>query len=216
MNWYKIAKSETLEKEFIETLSDGVKVYLVNGGYVRDKLSTDFIGGGNWMAYPKFMPKNEVWVERRDTDQHDMRGILDHEIVEYRLMRDEGLSYEKAHEKANLHEKKERAKDQDVENVASKIEKSASGQYEEDGILIDQVINAATAKNVHRVNNLVASYRSCVELANMGKRDPRILPIFEQGMRMFLATGNIHQAKDFVDEERKKVEKDDMVPYGKI
>jgi len=82
--------------------------------------------------------------------------------------------------------------------------------------LTSQVINAATAKNVHRVNNLVASYRSCVELANMGKRDPRILPIFEQGMRMFLATGNIHQAKDFVDEERKKVEKDDMVPYGKI
>jgi len=103
--WYKIAK-EKLEKEYVGTTDkDKVKVYLVNGGYIRDNKDVDFVWGGHNLVYD-FIPKNEIWIERHDTDKHDMDAIIEHEIVEYLQMKYKHEGYEDAHSDALKEEKK--------------------------------------------------------------------------------------------------------------
>jgi hypothetical protein len=59
----------------------------------------DFIGGGHDLRY-KFIPNNQIWIEKNITN-NELPKILVHEITERNLM-SRGLSYEKAHEHANL------------------------------------------------------------------------------------------------------------------
>ena len=105
MSWYS-KNRETLGKTYVGAIDDGrVKLFLVNGGYIRDNLTVDFVWGGHGYAYD-FIPNNEIWVERHDTDEHDLIGILAHEIFEFMQMRDKGLKYEKAHALASKFEAK--------------------------------------------------------------------------------------------------------------
>jgi len=43
------------------------------------------------------VPKNQIWIEK-DLHRQEMPFIVCHEYLELRLMRDEGLDYDKAHE----------------------------------------------------------------------------------------------------------------------
>ena len=96
MSWFTKA-SHSLDKQFIGTVNNGkIRIFLVNGGFVRDQLDTDFVWGGHSLAY-KFIPDGEIWLERHDSDEHDLVSILAHELDEYIEMKYNHKSYEDAH-----------------------------------------------------------------------------------------------------------------------
>lgn len=78
----------------------GLSVYLVSGEKVRDDLDIDFTMGGNAGRY-SYVPMNEIWID-------DAMHVLDrtatalHEVVERDLMLHRGMSYDRAHDAANL------------------------------------------------------------------------------------------------------------------
>ena len=90
-----------MPKTLYDTLPDGVKVYVVDGGAVRKK-DQAFLVGGHGLIY-KCIPEKEIWLE----DTSDKYYIMVHEAVEYYLMRD-GMGYKEAHKRANAVESRAR------------------------------------------------------------------------------------------------------------
>jgi len=105
-----LSKEKTLHKRLIED-KDGIKIYAVNGDYVRDKDPgldfPQFVEGGShyptsYPGYKKYIPEDEIWID----DVHllkpnDLQAIILHELVERNLMKNHGVSYDDAHEIAN-------------------------------------------------------------------------------------------------------------------
>jgi|GEM_PF-709722 len=73
-----------------------VKVYIVDGNLVRSYYKTDYTEGGHGYVYP-WVPKPEIWIEN-GVDHREVPFIVSHEYLERRLMRDEGIDYDTAHE----------------------------------------------------------------------------------------------------------------------
>jgi hypothetical protein len=73
-----------------------VEVWLVDGNLVRSHYKTDYTEGGHGHVYP-WVPKQQIWVED-GVDRREVPFIVCHEYLERRLMRDEGLDYDSAHE----------------------------------------------------------------------------------------------------------------------
>jgi hypothetical protein len=94
-----------MRKRFIDTFR-GLKVYLVDGLFVRNHINVDFTMGGTVQRW-KFIPDGEIWIDEclHDLDQ---KATIRHEAKEYYEMRDKGLTYNKAHEKANVVEREYR------------------------------------------------------------------------------------------------------------
>ena len=80
----------------------GFTVWLVNGKLVRDHYYVDFTQGGNGFVYD-WAPKNEIWIDNALVPEEYMPTTI-HELTEAVWMRDRGLSYEQAHEHANVAE----------------------------------------------------------------------------------------------------------------
>lgn len=94
-------------KKLLYTTEDGIKVFEVDDDYVKVNLYEDFTEGGNWEAYPEFVPEGEVWVASDKTPQNQ-EDIITHELTEVRLMQDKGMTYDKAHVIANRTEMNKR------------------------------------------------------------------------------------------------------------
>ncbi len=93
----KVPKEVYVEKYF--TIPDSkfpVQVFRVEGNVVRSLYKTDYTEGGHGYVYP-WVPRHEIWVEI-DLDAAEVPFIVSHEYLELRLMRDEKLEYDKAHE----------------------------------------------------------------------------------------------------------------------
>jgi hypothetical protein len=73
-----------------------VAVWLVDGNLVRSYYKTDYTEGGHGYVYP-WVPRPQIWVED-GVDRREVPFIVSHEYLERRLMRDEGLDYDTAHE----------------------------------------------------------------------------------------------------------------------
>ena len=73
-----------------------VEVWLVDGNLVRSHYKTDYTEGGHGHVYP-WVPRREIWVED-GVGRREVPFIVCHEYLERRLMRDEGLDYDTAHE----------------------------------------------------------------------------------------------------------------------
>jgi hypothetical protein len=73
-----------------------VEVWLVDGSMVRSLYKTDYTEGGHGFVY-RWVPKQQIWVEK-DLDRWELPFIVCHEYLELRLMRDEGIDYDTAHE----------------------------------------------------------------------------------------------------------------------
>ena len=71
-------------------------VWLIDGNLVRSLYKTDYTEGGHGYVY-RWVPKGEIWIEH-DLEPGEMPYIVAHEYMELRLMRDEGLEYDPAHE----------------------------------------------------------------------------------------------------------------------
>ena len=99
-------------KQYITT-SKGLKVYAVNGDWVRNNLSVIFGHGGHGYVH-EFIPKNEIWISTcheknctclgvakdRKVSEKYFKSCTLHEITEFFEM-SKGIPYYKAHEIAN-------------------------------------------------------------------------------------------------------------------
>ncbi len=73
-----------------------ISVWVVDGNLVRSYYKTDYTEGGHGYVYP-WVPQREIWVERA-LNPEELPFIVAHEYTEHRLMRDEGIEYDRAHE----------------------------------------------------------------------------------------------------------------------
>jgi len=81
----------------------GMRIYTVNGEYIRNYIDQDFVAGGNPGRYA-YIPINEIWIE--DTlELIDTLAIILHEIIECNYMIIDGMLYNNAHDVANKKEK---------------------------------------------------------------------------------------------------------------
>lgn len=76
-----------------------MNVWLVNGELIRTRFYSDFTEGGNPAVYG-FVPDDELWIDDQVLP-HERPFILFHELTEYILMAEEGLSYDEAHMQAS-------------------------------------------------------------------------------------------------------------------
>ena len=79
-------------------LPNNIIVWIVDGRVVRNTLDIDFTEGGHEYVYD-YVPKNEVWIDN-DLKLHEIDYVLLHELYERNLMK-EGMSYNKAHQRAS-------------------------------------------------------------------------------------------------------------------
>jgi hypothetical protein len=96
----------------------GLKVYLVDGKYVRDVYDSDFCQGGNGFAYT-FVPKDEIWIDAAITED-EWHLIEFHECGEAELMRG-GMSYDVAHDKIKEQEDRLRRRARSTKNAGCPI-----------------------------------------------------------------------------------------------
>jgi hypothetical protein len=73
-----------------------ITVWLINGEMVRDLFKTDFIEGGNSEVY-KWIPKNEIWIEKNLKEKGEIDITILHEYIESTLMKYNRMNYNKAH-----------------------------------------------------------------------------------------------------------------------
>jgi hypothetical protein len=116
--------SNELNKVLLNKYTNGLKVYTVNGQYVRDNLDIDFTQGGHYKVYP-FIPENEIWIDDilRDNDRDSTKL---HEIAEVASMPSKGFvgkdeEYETAHnDVANVIERQARANPEELPEMIGK------------------------------------------------------------------------------------------------
>jgi hypothetical protein len=78
-----------------------ITVRVVDGAQARAQ-DQAFAVGGHHEVYP-WIPDGEVWIERGSAGP-DRTAILVHELVEWALMKWDGLPYDRAHALANAAE----------------------------------------------------------------------------------------------------------------
>ena len=77
-------------------------VWVVDGEILRNESDIDFCVGGNPARYI-YVPAGEAWIEKTFT-YTDFVATLMHEFTEYIFMKFKGLSYDNAHDHANVAE----------------------------------------------------------------------------------------------------------------
>jgi|GEM_PF-2600517 len=95
------------------------RVVLVDGRVIRDRLDPDFAAGGNPGRYG-YVPNDELWVDDC-TARGDVGPYVEHEGVESELMRRKGLSYDDAHERATIAERRLRKKPVDQRKAFTRL-----------------------------------------------------------------------------------------------
>ena len=91
------------DKKTLIMTTDGMKVYVVDGDWVKLRHNMDFVEGGNDAVYG-YVPQGEVWIDGH-VDDCDRPYIALHELIERHMMKEHGLNYQKAHQVANKIEK---------------------------------------------------------------------------------------------------------------
>jgi len=123
----------TLRKRFYREI-DGVKIYTVNGAFVRKTRDISFTMGAHHYV-DKFIPEDEVWIDD-NLSPADLLDLIIHESVERKLMKD-GMAYEPAHDKANALENYQRnEKDKSIYTPTKKKRFTRS-----DAVQIGKVLN---------------------------------------------------------------------------
>jgi hypothetical protein len=100
---------DQLRKKPITAVNNFMKVFLIDGFWVRNKYNVDFVEGGHGLIYG-FIPEDEVWIDKY-IDVNEQEYVIAHELIEKSLMtKDPSLSYGDAHEAANVVEQELRSK----------------------------------------------------------------------------------------------------------
>ena len=103
----KIEVGQFLHTPLTEYSNENVTIYLVDGSWIRnpqmEPTYQNFTEGGNDMAYdgvrtPDFkIPPGEVWIDL-DVAPNEVRCTVIHELTERRVMINDGIDYDTAHE----------------------------------------------------------------------------------------------------------------------
>jgi hypothetical protein len=98
-----------MKKPYIKKIAtiSKISVYLVDGEDVRDRLSEEFTNFGQHYRF-RFIPRDEFWIDKEHTPGEE-QFFIDHLLIENRLMAG-GMSYDKALDRADKAELKERRK----------------------------------------------------------------------------------------------------------
>lgn len=109
-----------MKKPYLKNLGDfsNFKIWIVNGKYVRENLNREFTNFGQYSDY-KFIPKKEFWIDQENSG-NETKFFLTNMIVQNKLI-SMGKSFDYAHKKAELAEKKEREKSTYLKNALKKI-----------------------------------------------------------------------------------------------
>ncbi|MCX6726370.1 MAG: hypothetical protein NTY75_00950 [Candidatus Shapirobacteria bacterium] len=94
-----------------------IKIYLVDGAYVRTNLDEEFTNFGQHYRFACIL-KNEFWIDH-ESSPDERRFFIDHLLVEWKLMK-AGMSYDKAIDLADIKERSERFRSRDLAKVESK------------------------------------------------------------------------------------------------
>lgn len=78
----------------------GQNIWIVDGEKVCLELFPDFIMGGNDQRY-RFNPPGDVWIDNR-LGVEELEYTIAHELIERKLMRERGWSYNRAHSEGGL------------------------------------------------------------------------------------------------------------------
>jgi len=92
-----------------------IAVWTVNGEYVRKAIDEEFTNFGQHYRF-RFIPTHEFWIDR-EHGLGEQQFFIDHLLVEHRLMAG-GMPYDKALEKADAVEKKERRKTELIREIS--------------------------------------------------------------------------------------------------
>jgi hypothetical protein len=94
-----------------------IKIYLVDGGYVRTNLDEEFTNFGQHYRF-NCIPEYEFWLEN-EAAPDERRFFIDHLLVEWKLM-NQGLSYDTAITYASSKERSERARSRDPGKILNR------------------------------------------------------------------------------------------------
>jgi hypothetical protein len=96
-------------KPYIQSIEEiqSIKVWVVNGQYVREHLDEEFTNFGQHYRFP-FIPINEFWLDQQHAPGEE-QFFINHLLIEHSLMRN-GMDYDQAIDKADDAEQAERAK----------------------------------------------------------------------------------------------------------
>lgn len=106
----------------VETIGN-YTVWIVDGPYIRQHIDEEFTSCGQHFRF-NFIPLNELWIDKERVPG-EQEFYIQHLLIEHTLM-SQNVSYEKALEKADRAEKKERNKIDFIQKniqVNNKIEK---------------------------------------------------------------------------------------------
>ena len=97
-----------MKPPYIKKFSEisGFKVYIVNGKFIRTNIDEEFTNFGQHYRF-KFIPENEFWLDE-EKQEGETQFYIDHMLIENRLMK-QGMDYDRAIEKADIKEKRERS-----------------------------------------------------------------------------------------------------------
>ncbi|MCX6570159.1 MAG: hypothetical protein NT006_01835 [Candidatus Aminicenantes bacterium] len=90
-------------------------VWIVDGQYVRKNIDEEFTNFGQHFRF-RFIPLHEFWIDQ-EHGPGELQFFIDHLLVERRLMTG-GMTYDKALEKADAVEKKERRKTELIREIS--------------------------------------------------------------------------------------------------
>ena len=117
----------SLKPVYIEKADErgNLKVWIVDGAYIRSHIDEEFTNFGQHYRYP-YIPVNEFWLDREA--EHDERQFfIDHLLAEYKLMA-KGMPYEKALAKADRVERRERRRTGDLIRLTQHGQKLPDGR----------------------------------------------------------------------------------------
>jgi hypothetical protein len=97
-------------KPYIKKFSEisGFKVWIVDGEYVRANIEREFTNYGQHYRF-NFIPEDEFWIDKQKVPGEES-FYINYLLVENRLM-SKGMEYNKAVDRANAIERKERMKE---------------------------------------------------------------------------------------------------------
>lgn len=90
-------------------------VWIVDGQYVRKNIDEEFTNFGQHFRF-RFIPLHEFWIDQ-EHGPGELQFFIDHLLIEHRLMTG-GMTYDKALEKADAVEKKERRKTELIREIS--------------------------------------------------------------------------------------------------
>ncbi len=106
-----------MKKPYIKKLDEigPLTVWVVDGQYIRKNVDEEFTNFGQHFRF-RFIPSREFWIDEEHGPGEE-RFFVDHLLVERRLMA-EGMGYDKALERADAVERRERRKAELVREIA--------------------------------------------------------------------------------------------------